>query len=311
MTDIATVPLTYNSYVLQMITMAVAGQPVYLGGTQVLATSMIPGTLYTIESAGTTNFTAYGAPSNSPGTTFTATGPATGSGTVLLNTLAASSEEYFNAIIPQMLNYAELRIQRDLDIQNLETVNSNYSINASSNLVNVDINDFVVVETVSVAVGSAKIPLTPVSKDYIHNVYNDSSYTGVPSVFCIYAGDASGMSNSILFGPYADNTYSLVLTGLSRARSLYYFANPTDASSQYTYISAFVPDLLIMASMVYISAYQRNFGIANDDPKMAVTYESQYQTLLNGAKSEEYRKKFEASAWTSYSNSPEATPSRG
>jgi hypothetical protein len=66
-----------------------------------------------------------------------------------------------------------------------------------------------------------------------------------------------------------------------------------------------------MASMIYISAYQRNFGKANDDPQMAVTYESQYQTLLRSAMMEENRKKFEAAAWSSQSPSTAATPTRG
>jgi hypothetical protein len=66
-----------------------------------------------------------------------------------------------------------------------------------------------------------------------------------------------------------------------------------------------------MASMIYISAYQRNFGKANDDPQMAVTYESQYQTLLKSALMEENRKKFEAAAWSSQSPSTVATPTRG
>jgi hypothetical protein len=66
-----------------------------------------------------------------------------------------------------------------------------------------------------------------------------------------------------------------------------------------------------MASMIYISAYQRNFGRANDDPQMAITYESQYQALLKSALTEENRKKFEAAAWSSQSPSTTATPTRG
>ena len=78
-----------------------------------------------------------------------------------------------------------------------------------------------------------------------------------------------------------------------------------------TFISLNLPDVMIMASMIYISAYQRNFGRANDDPQMAITYESQYQALLKGAAMEEARKKFEASGWSSQSPSPIATPTRG
>jgi hypothetical protein len=67
-----------------------------------------------------------------------------------------------------------------------------------------------------------------------------------------------------------------------------------------------------MASMVYISAYQRNFSSAMaNDPQMPVNYEMQYMTLLKGAMSEENRKKFESVAWSSQSASPFSTPTRG
>jgi hypothetical protein len=62
--------------------------------------------------------------------------------------------------------------------------------------------------------------------------------------------------------------------------------------------------------MIYISAFQRNFGRLNDEAQMAVTYESQYQTLLKGAAVEEARKRYESSAWSSQSPSPVATPTR-
>jgi hypothetical protein len=81
--------------------------------------------------------------------------------------------------------------------------------------------------------------------------------------------------------------------------------------SSTTFISLYLPDIFIMASMIYISAYQRNFGRANDDPQMAITYESQYQALLKSAMMEENRKKFEAAAWSSQSPSTAATPTRG
>jgi hypothetical protein len=66
-----------------------------------------------------------------------------------------------------------------------------------------------------------------------------------------------------------------------------------------------------MASMIFVSGYQRNFGRQSDDPAMSQSYESQYQALLRGATVEEYRKKFAASGWTSISPSPVATPGRG
>lgn len=51
------------------------------GMTPVAATALVPGTVYQIFTVGTTDFTTAGAPDNNVGTTFTATGVATGTGT--------------------------------------------------------------------------------------------------------------------------------------------------------------------------------------------------------------------------------------
>lgn len=76
-------------------------------------------------------------------------------------------------------------------------------------------------------------------------------------------------------------------------------------------LSQYFPDLLIMAAMVYISAYQRNFtSTMASDPQMPVTYETQYQALLKAAMVEESRKKYEAAAWSSQAPATVATPSR-
>jgi len=83
------------------------------------------------------------------------------------------------------------------------------------------------------------------------------------------------------------------------------------ATNPTTFISLYLPDVFIMASMIYVSGYQRNFGRQSDDPAMAQSYENQYQTLLKGAAVEEARKKFESTGWTSQSPSPVASPSRG
>lgn len=56
------------------------GVPIYCN--QVNATSIIPGTTYTINTVGTTNFVSIGASSNTVGVTFLATGVGTGTGTV-------------------------------------------------------------------------------------------------------------------------------------------------------------------------------------------------------------------------------------
>jgi len=314
--------------------------------------------------------------------------------TTTTNGVVVGVDPAFNAIIPQMLNYAELRIQRDLDLLPLETFISTYSTTAGSGYVPLSVNDFVTISTINVTsssftvsfssgsstisgtglpttagtpvtfsttgslpsnfststtyyvlpgststgitvsatVGGTAIvasgagtgvqtmtqqigqPLLPVAKSWLQNVYGQPAYTSLPQYFSMTGGDyATGGNtyNYVDFGPVPDQNYNLMIRGTIRMPSLYQNATTALANTGTTFISTYLPDLLIMASMVYISAYQRNFGRMSDDPTMAQSYEGQYDMLLKSAMNEEYRKRFEASGWTSLSTPSAATPTRG
>lgn len=234
--------------------------------------------------------------------------------TTTTNSIVVGVDPAFNAIIPQMLNYAELRIQRDLDLLPSQITNTTYTLSVGTNVLSVSVNDFVTLQTVSIVSGTETSPLLPVTKQFLQNVYNDSSSLATPMYFAIYGGDASTFGNTyqnIIVGPYPDQSYPLLLTGTARMPTLYQYATTANANTSTTFISTNLPDLLLMASMIYISGFQRNFGRQSDDPAMSQSYESQYKALLAGAQPEEYRKKFEASAWSSNSQSPVATPTRG
>ena len=224
-----------------------------------------------------------------------------------------TTDPNLTALMPQMLNYAELRIQRDLDLLPLQTDNSGYSLTAGNNVLSLSVNDFVTVQNIAVLSGTKRITLTPVTKEYLQAVFDDSTFTAQPQYFAPYGGDAAtggGTSLNFLIGPAPDQNYQLLITGTTRAPSLFKYANTVLAPTATTFISAFLPDLLLMASMVFISAYQRNFSASADDPQMAVNYEKSYQTLLKGAMGEELRKRFRASAWSSEAPSPAATSVR-
>jgi len=215
----------------------------------------------------------------------------------------------FNTIIPAMLDYAELRIQRDLDLLPLLTSNS-YSFTAGHKVLSIPTSDFVTVQTVAVGVNA---PLLPVSKEFLQSVYSDPSFQGQPLYFAMTGGDtATGglTNNNITVGPYPDQSYPATIYGTQRMTSLYAYAVAPEAGTQMTFISAYLPDLLLQAGLIFISEYQRNFGAASNDPSMGLNYENQYQTLLKGAMVEEARKKFSASAWSSMSPPLVASPTR-
>jgi hypothetical protein len=214
----------------------------------------------------------------------------------------------FQIILPQMITYAENRMYRDLDFLFTSIATTAYGLTVGSRDIVVPSGTFVVPEQINLIVPAGitdpgqgtRVPLTPTTKEFLDAVYGSglSTNRGQPKYFVPFD------DYHFLVGPYPDASYSCEIVGTYRPDSL-------SATNKTTFISLYLPDLFIMASMIYVSAYQRNFGRANDDPQMAVSYESQYQTLLKAADLEENRKKFEAAAWSSQEPSVSATPTRG
>ena len=209
-------------------------------------------------------------------------------------------------ILPQMITYAENRIYRDLDFLFTSISTTAYGLSVGSRQITIPEGTFVVPEQINLITPAGtsnpnvgnRVPLLPTTKEFLDAVYGSGLYSGEPKYFAPF-GDFT-----FLVGPYPNASYTCEIVGTYRPDSM-------SATNQTTFISLYMPDLFIMASMIYVSAYQRNFGRANDDPQMAQSYEGQYQILLKSAMMEENRKKFEAAAWSSQSPSPVATPTRG
>ena len=229
--------------------------------------------------------------------------------------VVAETDPAYVTILPQMITYAENRMYRDLDFLFTSIASTSYSLTVGSRQIVVPTNTFVVPEQINVITpagtsnpdSGSRNPLLPTTREYLDAVFGVASSTGIPQYFANFGGNAN--SNwTFLVGPYPDASYTVEIVGTYRPGSL---GDGNNGTTTTTFISLYLPDVFIMASMIYISAYQRNFGRANDDPQMAVTYESQYQALLKGAMTEEYRKKMQGAAWSSMSTSPVASPTRG
>lgn len=210
--------------------------------------------------------------------------------------VVAVDDENFLALAPQMVTYAELRMIRDLDFLENTAVSSDVVTAPGSRLISWPIEQFITVETVDIITPAGitnpdlgtRRPLLATTVEVITNIYPSASSAGVPKYFAMYN------QNALMLGPFPDQAYSVGLFGTGRPDSL-------SATTPSTFISTQLPDLFIMASMIWISGYQRNFGRQSDDPQMAVSYEQQYMTLLKGAFVEEARKKFSSTGWTSVS----------
>jgi hypothetical protein len=222
----------------------------------------------------------------------------------------------FSAILPMMIDYASLRICRDLDLMftSVSLHGTGYKLTAGNRNLSFsqdlpDGTSFVVSEQINLIVDASeptnpdtgtRVPLMPTTKEFLDAVYGSAvaANRGQPKYFVPF--------NETMFfvGPAPAVDYYVEVVGTIRPASL-------SETVPVTFISEYLPDLLVMASMIYISAYQRNFGKESDDPQMAQSYEGQYQLLLKSAVVEEARKKFGAAGWSSQSPATVATPTRG
>lgn len=221
-------------------------------------------------------------------------------------TVIQSTDVNFQAILPAMIDYAELRIYQDLDLLSTVTPQLGFSLATGNRNLTIPIQNFITLQQINVLTpagssdpnSSSRNPCLPVTKEFLDMVYGSSAITGLPRKFAMIS------QNTLAFGPWPDMAYSLEIVGTVRPASL-------SSGNTSTFISTYLPDLMIMASMVYISLFQRNFLATANDPQMPGSYESQYMSLMKISAVEEGRKKFSSVGWTSMSPPIAATPTRG
>lgn len=209
----------------------------------------------------------------------------------------------FQAILPSVIDYAEQRIYRELDLFSTNITNSSASTSANNRAFTLPTNlgTFIVVDYINIitpagtaASAGTRVPLTPASRDYIDFVYPSSTTgAGVPEFFAMVD------PTSIIMGPSPGAAYVVEVIGTIRPTAL-------SANNETTPITTYIPDVFLAASMVFASGYMRNFGSQADDPKMSQSWEAQYQLLKASANAEQVRQRFESWGWSSGSVSKEA-----
>lgn len=190
----------------------------------------------------------------------------------------------FAQIVPRMIEHAEQRIYRELDLLSVNVVDATGVLSANTRTFTLPSaqGTFVVVNGINILSGIARTPVLKASREVIDGLWPsniaDTAAT-IPSMFAMLT------DQTLLFGPPAGVNTSLEVHGTIRPATL----SVTNAT---TFLTNHLPELFIAASMVFGSGYQRNFGAQSDDPKMSQSWEVQYQTLLGSAGAEEMRKKF-------------------
>lgn len=210
----------------------------------------------------------------------------------------------FTTILPSIIDYAEQRIYRELDL--ISTVTTDQSVSLASGDRNATIpNAFVVANDIAIftpagstAANGTRKPLVPVSRSVLDTLWPSAADVGEPSMFSMTT------QWELALGPCPDGVYLMEVVGTQRPA-------PLSDDNPSTFISQRLPDLFMAASMVFVAGYQRNFGNMGNDPQMGTGWESQYQALKSSADTEEARKHFRASAWSSQPVPAQAAPPRG
>lgn len=190
----------------------------------------------------------------------------------------------FLAILPVLIDDSEMRIYRDLDLlASIVTVTGTTSSNTRNFALPTSSGHMLVVDAINVLDSSGtRYPVTPATREGVDFLYPSNTPPGSPSFPKIFARIDD---LNVLFGPAPDSTYAVEVIGTIRP-------TPLSASNTTTYLSNYLSDLFFAGAMISAAGYMRNFGSQGDDPKMATSWQSQYDARLASAKQEEMRKSY-------------------
>lgn len=211
-----------------------------------------------------------------------------------------------NIVLPSMIDYAELRTYRDLQLVNT-VVGVPVTLAAGVRALVAPTppgGSFVVLQdleiytpfTSTVTTGKAN-QAQRASKEAVLAMWPDPSQQDVPQIW------ANVDNSSLLLGPVPDQNYAAQVYGTYRPA-------PLSATNQSTILTVNFSDIFVAASMIFGSGWQRDFSPAGADPQMPVNWEQQYKTLMQGANVEEFMKKSQAPGWTPYQPPAIANPPR-
>ena len=197
----------------------------------------------------------------------------------------------FVELLPTSTSYAEGRIARDLVLLNSRAVApvilwiDSAAPQFLPPLASMT-PPLIIIEGVDVLVAGRAYAYDKTSLDALQVIWPDPTVLMAPDA-AEWIGRYWAMQDdqTAILAPTPDRPYSANVTGL-------FIQTPLSPSQSQSYIATVYGDLMFAATMLHLSgALLRNFGAAQDEPRMAQSWEGTYQALLPGAKAEEARRR--------------------
>jgi len=217
------------------------------------------------------------------------------------------TDPFFQQQLSSCIDYATDRINREVNLLNTVTQNSTLQTVPGTRVLNFSAINFNVLMNVNIVTpagqtnpdisSAVRSPCTICDQSWLNLVYNSAAIQGTPNYFAMLD------NQTVLFGPCPDAVYNVEFAGTQYPTPLS-LANPTN------FVSTYLPDLFLAASMVFMAGAMKNFGAQSDNPAQGATWETQYEKLMTSAQIEDARRKFMSQGWISTNNPMPQNPPR-
>jgi hypothetical protein len=221
----------------------------------------------------------------------------------------------YATLFPQAVQYAENRIYREITPLCQRAQNASVSTVASSRQVDLAAqtpSQVIVIEGVALIGPAGSTPAAGTryvydltSLDWIDTTWPNEASTVSPTD-AEYIGRYAALidNQTLVMAPTPDAAYAVEVTGL-------YPPTPLSPTNQTSYLLSTYPELVQAACMVWLAGWlQRNYGAQTDDPRMAVSHETQYSSLRDSALAQEQRMRGQGTGWSANLPTPLAQPQR-
>lgn len=217
--------------------------------------------------------------------------------------------------LPTIIDNAELRIYRELDFLAMRGQNASLAFTAGSRTLSMGpmtatlssgdqlLNAYpVVVQGVAAILppndapkAGTRVRFVLTSVDFIDIAWPEESVTQAPATGLAYYAMLD--HQTIIVAPTPDQAYTAEITGTWRPA-------PLSSTNPSNWLWSNLPDLAFKAAMVEAAGWLRDFGQQSDDPKMAQSWENQYQAAKVNAVEEEQRRKGADPGWQPFQPAP-------
>lgn len=226
---------------------------------------------------------------------------------LILTARASAANNYqppsadFTNMLPMAINYGEDRCYRDLVM--LATRTQDSSLTCSGDTRSLDLTQMttqvIVPEGLSLITPVGAIPALGTQLPFFNAELSvidvcwptESDVVDPSDVEATERRWAMKDAQTIVVSPTPDASYPVLITGLFRPTAI-------SSTNQSTYLSTTYAGMFLSACMIFMTGYLRNYGAQADQPKMGVSWETQYELQKEQCILEEQRRRGRGIGWS-------------